>query len=344
MRVRALWAALLFVERWIRATPETRLKWRVVAEFFQRCLSLLQANVYRERLVACLNRQPTDESPIFCPLNVFRTATVICAIIVAAWCSDGGLAVAASFPWSTYNETEFRNVLIFREFIAVYNFSEKENFLTVVWTFDIEGCADRVTRKNLLWSKIVMATTGLHALHGGVGRGLPCTWIADFEALSERRRGDHISCAAVTHVDDVWINDPTWIAAQIRRELIHLQAPDHDEWPLSVAQILFSSAGLPPSFSHRLLGFSVSVPGSESGHDSRSGSDSGQKESDAFDTYLLSPMRLSIGAVLFFGGVAAFWIGIDRVSWITLPGWIIMCIGFGIAFQAAIMLIIAHTQ
>lgn len=65
---------------------------------------------------------------------------------------------------------------------------------------------------------------------------------------------------------------------------------------------------------------------------------------DPFDKYLLSPIRLGIGVVLFFGGMAACWIGINRTSGVALPGWLIMGIGFGVAFQAAIMLIIAHTQ
>lgn len=64
----------------------------------------------------------------------------------------------------------------------------------------------------------------------------------------------------------------------------------------------------------------------------------GQAACDPFDAYLLSPVRLGIGTVLFFGGMATFWIGIDRGSWLAMVGWLTIIVGGCVALQALIFL------
>ncbi len=74
-----------------------------------------------------------------------------------------------------------------------------------------------------------------------------------------------------------------------------------------------SGVGLP-------FGLPVSVPSPNTGSYCGSSSDNGKCETDPFNSYLLAPVRLSIGAVLFLGGVLMLLIGIERATALAIGG------------------------
>lgn len=95
---------------------------------------------------------------------------------------------------------------------------------------------------------------------------------------------------------------------------------------------------LTPRFSYNLFSLSVGIPRAHPGDDCGTSRNTGQAKSDPFDAYLLSPVRLGIGSVLFFGGMGASWVGIQRSTWLAVVGWLSIVIGFATAFQALISL------
>ncbi len=96
---------------------------------------------------------------------------------------------------------------------------------------------------------------------------------------------------------------------------------------------------LPSSLDNRQFGLVVGIPSPNTCCDSRAGRDGRQTERYPLDQYLLPPVRLGVGAMLFFGGMLVFGMGIARGSAWALIGWAVSVGAFAVAFQAAVVLI-----